>query len=80
MLQQFRGLTDAGSQRAVVNIDDPAGPSVAAAAARVPCITYGIDNAAADVRVVDLQLTLWRTTVSACARGGACMVPACVRG
>lgn len=63
VLQLFRELQDADTQRAVINVDDEAAPDVLQAASAVPCLTYGIDNANADVRVESLQLSLWRTTV-----------------
>lgn len=66
LLEHFKGLQDGSRQRAVINIDDEAAAAVLDAAAAVPCITYGVNNARADVRVESLDLTLWRTTV----RGG----------
>jgi UDP-N-acetylmuramyl tripeptide synthase len=63
LLEHFRELQDSSKQRAVVNIDDEAAAAVLQAASGVPCITFGIHNAKADVRVESLDLSLWRTTV-----------------
>lgn len=64
LLEPFRELQDGSRQRAVINIDDEAAAAMLEAASGVPCITYGVNNARADVRVESLELTLWRTTVS----------------
>lgn len=64
LLEPFRELQDGSRQRAVINIDDEAAAAMLEAASGVPCITYGVNNARADVRVESLDLTLWRTTVS----------------
>jgi hypothetical protein len=64
LLEHFRELQDGSRQRAVINIDDEAAAAMLEAASGVPCITYGVNNARADVRVESLDLTLWRTTVS----------------
>lgn len=62
-MEHFRELQDGSKQRAVVNIDDEAAAAVLQAASGVPCITFGINNAKADVCVESLDLSLWRTTV-----------------
>jgi UDP-N-acetylmuramate-alanine ligase len=64
LLEHFSELQDGSRQRAVINIDDEAAAAMLEAASGVPCITYGVNNARADVRVESLDLTLWRTTVS----------------
>lgn len=64
LLEHFRELQDGSRQRAVINIDDEAAAAMLEAASGVPCITYGVNNARADVQVESLDLTLWRTTVS----------------
>jgi UDP-N-acetylmuramate-alanine ligase len=64
LLEHFRELQDSSKQRAVINIDDAAAAAVLEAASGVPCVTFGIDNLQADVRVESLELSLWRTTVS----------------
>lgn len=63
LLEHFRELQDSSKQRAVINIDDEAAAAVLQAASGVPCITFGINNAKADVRVESLDLSLWRTTM-----------------
>lgn len=64
LLEHFSELQDSSNQRAVINIDDEAGAAVLQAASGVPCVTYGITNPNAQVRVESLDLSLWRTTVS----------------
>jgi len=64
VLEHFRGLQDGSKQRAVINVDDEAAAQVLEAASGVPCITFGMNNASANVRVESLELSLWQTTVS----------------
>lgn len=66
VLEHFRGLQDGSKQRAVINVDDEAAAQVLEAASGVPCITYGMNNASANVRVESLELSLWQTTVGTC--------------
>jgi UDP-N-acetylmuramyl tripeptide synthase len=63
ILELLRGLKDREQQRAVLNADDEHFAAAAAAASGVPCVTYGINNATADVRAESIELTLWQTTV-----------------
>jgi UDP-N-acetylmuramyl pentapeptide synthase len=64
ILELLRNLKDREQQRAVLNADDEHFAAAAAAANGVPCVTYGISNASADVRAESIEFTLWQTTVS----------------
>jgi hypothetical protein len=64
ILELLRNLKDREQQRAVLNADDEHFAAAAAAASGVPCVTYGINNASADVRAESIEFTLWQTTVS----------------
>ncbi len=58
-LRLFDKLIDGGAQTAVVNLDDPSAEQALRCAARVPVVTYGIDNAQADVVATGARFTIW---------------------
>ena len=57
----FGTLSDPDGQRAVINADDAAAPAIAAAASRVPAVTYALYNRGADVFCAKARFSLWET-------------------
>jgi UDP-N-acetylmuramate-alanine ligase len=50
-------------QAAIINLDDPGADLVKSAASAVPIVTYGIDNADADVVAETAKMDIWEREV-----------------
>lgn len=62
-LKLFRGLKDPSRQRAVVNMDDPAGEEFRQAASSVPVITYAVQDRDVDVFAERISTSIWETEI-----------------
>ena len=51
------------SQAAVINLDDPVAPQLLEQVRGFPVVTYGIDNADADVVAESARFTIWESEV-----------------
>lgn len=61
----FDAMTDPEKNRKVVNVDDPnADYFLSKGNPDVPAVTFGMENKDADVRPLDLELSLFRTRIS----------------